>query len=86
MDWDKDNTVPNKPPRLIPKHRKTGLEELARVNEHQPFNIYGTSRYAEADSVEAAKIPPAGTKGQAHAAAAGQNGSSKKVDQPVAGD
>ena len=86
LDWDKDNTVPNKPPRLIPKHRKTGLGELARVNEHQPFNIYGTSRDAEADSVEAAKTPPAETNGQAHAAAGGQDGSSKKVDQPVAGD
>ena len=86
LDWDKDNTVPNKPPRLIPKHRKTSLEDLAKVNEHQPFSIFGTSRDAEADSAQAAQISPPGTNGQAHAAAAGQNGSSKEVDQPVAGD
>ena len=69
-----------------PKHQKISLEDLAKVNEHQPFSIFGTSRDAEADSAQAAKFPPAGTNGQAHAATAGQNSSSKELDQPMAGD
>jgi hypothetical protein len=33
---------------MIGKHRNQTLEELARINDDQPFSIYGTSR-VEAD-------------------------------------
>ncbi len=53
LNWDKEPTQQVQPPRLIPKHRKQTLEELRKMNDFQPFNVYGTSRDAEADSIGA---------------------------------
>jgi hypothetical protein len=47
LNWDKENTIPIQQPRLIGKHRNQTLEELSRVNDTQPFSIYGTSRVEE---------------------------------------
>ncbi len=44
LNWDAEPTTEVQAPRLIPKHRKQTLEELARINDTQPFHIYGTSR------------------------------------------
>lgn len=44
LNWDLEPNNEATPPRLIPKHRKQKLEELARINDLQPFHIYGTSR------------------------------------------
>ena len=44
LNWDREPNDKAEPPRLIPKHRKQTLEELARMNDAQPFHIYGTSR------------------------------------------
>jgi radical SAM superfamily enzyme YgiQ (UPF0313 family) len=38
-------------PRLIAKHTDTTLEQLARIQDDQPFNIYGISRTADAGSL-----------------------------------
>jgi hypothetical protein len=35
---------PARPPRLVAKHRGSTLEELARLQDGQPFSIYGTTR------------------------------------------
>jgi len=85
LDWSKENTTPITQPRLIGKHRKQSLEELRKINDDQPFSIYGTSRVE--DTAEAAPLPAV------NGAAAGApnrsaNGTSKpaEVDQPVAGD
>ncbi len=98
LNWDKDSDAKIQEPRLIPKHRKMKLEDLARINDNQPFNIYGTSRDTEADKSNPLKVLPATTtaaNGQAGAAAAtpataasgSVNGAaSKELDQPVAGD
>ena len=47
LNWDAEPTKEVEPPRLIPKHRKQKLEDLARMNDAQPFHIYGTSRVQE---------------------------------------
>ena len=39
---------------MIPKHRKQSLEELAAINDAQPFHIYGASRVKDG-----AKLPDA---------------------------
>ena len=44
LNWDREPNDKAEPPRLIPKHRKQTLEKLARMNDAQPFHIYGTSR------------------------------------------
>ncbi len=88
LDWDKDNTVPAKQPRLIGKHRNKSLEELAHMNDNQPFSIYGTSREEEGLNGNASPF-----KVVTGAAALPGNGGSvtnghshKPVDQTVAGD
>ena len=97
LNWDKDNDTEIRPARLIPKHRKMKLEDLARLNDNQPFNIYGTSRDAEADKnnplkvLSAATGHAAATEASAGTGASAVNGTasgtaSKTLDQPVAGD
>lgn len=49
LNWDKAPDNQAKPPRLIAKHRKQGLEELRQVNDRQPFNVYGAGRDKDAD-------------------------------------
>ena len=49
LNWDRKPNNKAQPPRLIPKHRKQKLEDLARINDSQPFHIYGTSRIRDAD-------------------------------------
>ncbi len=44
LNWDHEPNNVATAPRLIPKHRKQPLEELAKMNDAQPFHIYGTSR------------------------------------------
>jgi radical SAM superfamily enzyme YgiQ (UPF0313 family) len=46
LKWSQDGPPPPppKPPRLVSKHRGSTLEELARLQDGQPFNIYGTTR------------------------------------------
>lgn len=51
LNWDHEATNTSYPPRLIPKHRKQTLKELARINDAQPFHIYGTSRVREASAL-----------------------------------
>lgn len=51
LNWDKEPDPATRAPRLIAKHRGQTLEELRMVNDHQPFNIYGTSRDKKADAV-----------------------------------
>ena len=95
LDWSKDNTTPIKQPRLIGKHRKQPLEELRKINDDQPFSIYGTSRVEDGEQAEASPLPV--VNGAAAGAPNGggtgvsngsANGTSKpaEVDQPVAGD
>ncbi len=93
LNWDKESTAKIQEPRLIPKHRKMKLEDLARINDNQPFNIYGTSRDAEADKNNPLKVlsATAANSQAAGAGAAAANGvvtgaASKSLDQPVAGD
>jgi len=52
LNWDKDSEAKPKQPRLVPKHRKTSLEDLSRVNDRQPFSVYGTSRASADQEVE----------------------------------
>ncbi len=47
LNWDREPNNKARPPRLIPKHRKQKLEDLARINDAQPFHIYGTSRIGD---------------------------------------
>lgn len=51
LNWDREPNNKVQPPRLIPKHRKQTLEELAKLNDAQPFHIYGTSRVKEATAL-----------------------------------
>lgn len=53
LNWDREPNDKAKPPRLIPKHRKQGLESLARMNDSQPFHIFGTSRIRDESSIPA---------------------------------
>ena len=93
LNWDKDSDTKIRPARLIPKHRKMKLEDLARINDNQPFNIYGTSRDAEADKNHPLKVLSA-TAANGHAAGAGASAAigtargiaPKTLDQPAAGD
>ena len=48
LRWGRKPNNRATPPRLIPKHRKQTLAEVARMNDEQPFHIYGTSRVREA--------------------------------------
>jgi radical SAM superfamily enzyme YgiQ (UPF0313 family) len=84
LNWDKKNEAPIRQPRLIAKHRKTPLEELARAHSNQPFNIYGTSRVGEGDlSKGPFEILTDGSNGHAK----GANGKATLVGiEPVAGD
>ena len=54
LNWDNEPNNVAEPPRLIPKHRKQSLEELAAMNDAQPFHIYGASRVKDG-----AKLPDA---------------------------
>ena len=51
LNWDRKPNNKAQPPRLIPKHRKQKLADLARINDAQPFHIYGTSRIGDADTL-----------------------------------
>ncbi len=51
LNWDYESNSTAYPPRLIPKHRKQTLEEVASINDAQPFHIYGTSRVREASAL-----------------------------------
>ncbi len=51
LNWDLEPNAKAEPPRLIPKHRKQTLEEVARMNDAQPFHIYGTSRVRDEDAL-----------------------------------
>ena len=44
LNWDLKPNDKAKRPRLIAKHCKKNLQDLARMNDSQPFHIYGTSR------------------------------------------
>jgi radical SAM superfamily enzyme YgiQ (UPF0313 family) len=47
LNWDRNGAGPEalaNPPRLIAKHANLPIETLARVQDNQPFNIYGTTR------------------------------------------
>ncbi len=52
LNWDNDPDPATRPPRLIPKHRKQTLEQVRAINDHQPFNVFGTSRVKEADKAD----------------------------------
>jgi hypothetical protein len=83
LNWDKENTLPLRKPRLIAKHRKDSLEQLARIHETEPFSIYGTSRAADA--------PGEGNAFQAHAGNGKTNGHANGgtqviEEESVAGD
>ncbi len=87
LNWDNDPDPATKQPRLIPKHRKQSLEEVAKLNDTQPFNIYGTSRDKEADAVSADTSP------FKILSSFGQNGTNgatapavEQVEEAVAGD
>lgn len=41
---DDAEPAPARPPRLVAKHRGSTLEELARLQDGQPFSVYGTTR------------------------------------------
>jgi radical SAM superfamily enzyme YgiQ (UPF0313 family) len=79
LNWDKEPDPATKAPRLIAKHRGQTLEELRTINDHQPFNIYGTSRDKKADAVADKSASPfrilssydAGVKSEADIAVAG---------------
>jgi radical SAM superfamily enzyme YgiQ (UPF0313 family) len=88
LNWDKEDTVPVKDPRLIGKHRNMGLDQLAHINDNQPFSVYGTSREEDDLSGDAAPLIKAVTETAAAPGNRGSatNGHSKPVDQPVAGD
>ena len=46
LNWS-DNGVPGAPPRkprMVSKHKGSTIEELARLQDGQPFNIYGNTR------------------------------------------
>ena len=90
LDWDNDSAPPVKKPRLIGKHRKTTLEELAHINDNQPFNVYGTSRAEESvgplkvlTAVEGNGQPCGGGNGTVSKPV---SGSEKQAGDPVAGD
>ncbi|MCP5113067.1 MAG: B12-binding domain-containing radical SAM protein, partial [bacterium] len=42
--------IPTRKPGLVRKHRSNSIEELARLQDGQPFNIYGTTRTEPAAS------------------------------------
>jgi hypothetical protein len=47
LDWSRDEdpaAAPPRPPRLIAKHAGNTLEQLARLQDGQPFSVYGTTR------------------------------------------
>jgi radical SAM superfamily enzyme YgiQ (UPF0313 family) len=85
LNWDKENTAPARPPRLIPKHRNDSLEQLSRIHENQPFNIYGTSRLSQSEIAASPFKVLRFDKANGHA-----NGGAHAVEQqeeePVAGD
>ena len=51
LNWDREPNDKAEPPRLIPKHRRQTLEEVAQMNDAQPFHIYGTSRIRDEDAL-----------------------------------
>lgn len=56
LNWTTNGDGPEQPvreARLVPKHNGTTVDQLARVQDGQPFNIYGTTR---ADPPEAFKV------------------------------
>ena len=85
LDWGAENEVPIEQPRLISKHRKQSLEELRKINDEQPFSIYGTSRTEES-------VEPSPLRIVNGAAVNADNGyaratpESVPADQPLAGD
>jgi hypothetical protein len=47
LNWSTNGDAretPIRAPRLIPKHNGTTVEQLARVQDGQPFNTYGMTR------------------------------------------
>jgi len=51
LDWSKHGAareLPARKPRLIAKHRGRSIEELARLQDGQPFSAYGTTRIEHA--------------------------------------
>lgn len=80
LNWDKEPDTQTKQPRLIAKHRGQSLEDLRAMNDHQPFNIYGTSRDKAADAVEDKPASPFKILSSYQAAEA------SKAEAPVAGD
>ncbi len=84
LNWDQPNTTPLRKPRLIAKHRKQTLEELANLNANQPFDIYGTSRVPDE---QLPKSPFKVLTKVANGQACGSNGEAAVVRQePVPGD
>ena len=91
LNWDKENTVQPQKPRLIGKHRNMTLEQLAGINNDQPFSIYGTSRVETNGGASPFQVlsgtPVAAGNGKTLA-----NGDAKPeskpaiLDQPVSGD
>ncbi|HUQ94545.1 MAG TPA: radical SAM protein [Bryobacteraceae bacterium] len=50
LDWSTNGVqkeVPARKPRLIAKHAHMSVDQLARLQDHQPFSVYGTTRTAE---------------------------------------
>jgi radical SAM superfamily enzyme YgiQ (UPF0313 family) len=49
LKWNNNGSTPDipvRPPRLVPKHADSTVEELSRLQDRQPFNVYGTTRQA----------------------------------------
>jgi hypothetical protein len=84
LNWHKDNTAPIRKPRLIAKHHKDSLEQLARIHETQPFNIYGTSREPDG-KYDGGPFPVLTGNGKANGHAVGGTRILEK-EEPVAGD
>lgn len=95
LNWDREPNNKAAPPRLIPKHRKQTLEELARINDLQPFHIYGTSRVPEVEALASDPLKVIVNEGTGEAAtespirnpsASAQRGMQDSVAELVAGD
>jgi hypothetical protein len=83
LNWDKEIAKKPAKPRLIAKHRKDSLEQLARIHDTQPFNIYGTSR-VEDGQAESSQFHMMAANGKANGRAKG--GAQVIEEESVAGD
>lgn len=95
LRWDREPNNKATLPRLIPKHRKQTLEDVARMNDDQPFHIYGTSRVPDPSALpsnplevivnegsgKSATVSPVRRPGPPLGAKGGE-----RVAAPVAGD